>query len=169
MSIFPRLTRITSCYAASAAWSGVMPLIPVRALSTTTRFSSKSSSFCNFNQTIHQKRSQKVRNRKIFMGAWLKPPPPSRPVMCALIAYWNPPSQNSRSATAYTGYSTIVALMLPSFESSLFMAWAIHFWMLNCTICLLVKTSLCLEAAERPHLKGCICWVGPGLVVICQA
>ena len=97
--IFPCLTMITSCFAASAARSGVTLLIPVRALSTTTRFSSRSSSFCNFNQIIHQKQSQKVRNPKFFIGG-MPQDPFSRRATCALITYWSTPSQNSRSTTA---------------------------------------------------------------------
>ena len=57
------LMRITRCFAAFEARSGVTPLI-LRASNTTTRFSNRSSSFCNFTPRIHQKRSQKVRNQK---------------------------------------------------------------------------------------------------------
>ena len=56
--------RITSCFAASVAQSGVKPLI-LRASNPTTRFSSRSSSFCNLTLRIHQKRSQKS---KILLG-----------------------------------------------------------------------------------------------------
>ena len=35
--------------------------------------------------------------------------------------------------------------------------------------CLLRKASLCLEAVERPSCQDCIRWVGPALVVVCQA
>ena len=62
-------------------------------------FRSKTFNFCNFTPRIHQKRSQKVRNPKNFLGC--KPPdPPSRRASCALIAYWNPPFKNPRSAIA---------------------------------------------------------------------
>ena len=88
--IFPRLTRITRCFIASASQSGVMPLI-LQASSTTTRFSSRLSNFWNFTPRIYQKRPQKVRN----------PRGGARPHthLMPLIAYWNPPFQNSRSAT----------------------------------------------------------------------
>ena len=71
----------------------------LRASNTTTRFSSRSSNFYNFTPRIHQKRSQKVRNPKFSWGD-MPPDPPSKHATRALIAYWNPPSQNSRSATA---------------------------------------------------------------------
>ena len=45
--IFLRLTRITSCYAASATRSGVTPLI-LPAPNTATRFSSRSFNFLQF-------------------------------------------------------------------------------------------------------------------------
>ena len=80
--------------------SGVTPLI-LWASNTTTRFSSRPSNFCNFTPRIHQKQFQKVRNPKFFLGGHA-PRPPSRHPTCALIAYWNPPFQNSRSATAIT-------------------------------------------------------------------
>ena len=106
--IFPRLTRITSCFAASVARSGVTPLI-LRASNTTTRFSSRSSNFCNFIPRIHQKRSQKVRNPNfvcvcvcvcVWGGGGACPQTPLAGALRALIAYWKPPFQNCRSATA---------------------------------------------------------------------
>ena len=51
-----------------AARSGLTPLI-LRASNTITRFSSRSSSFCNFTPRIHQKQSQKARNPKFSWGA----------------------------------------------------------------------------------------------------
>jgi len=72
--IFPLLTRITSCFVASATQNGVTPLI-LQASNTTTRFSSKTSNFCNFTQRLHQKQSQKVRNPKFFWGR-IPPDPP---------------------------------------------------------------------------------------------
>ena len=93
---FPLLTWITCWFAASAARNGVTPLILWA--SNTTRFSSKTSNFCNFTPTIHQKRSQMVRNPNFFWVG-MPPDPPSRLAMHALIAYWNSPFQNSRSAT----------------------------------------------------------------------
>ena len=60
--IFPCLMWITSCFAASVTQSGVTPLI-LRASNATTRFSIRSSNFCNFTPRIHQKGSQ-VRNPK---------------------------------------------------------------------------------------------------------
>jgi len=65
---------------------------------TITRFSSRSSNFCNFTPRIHQKRSQKVKNYKIFLGG-MPPDPSIKRATRALIAYWNPPFKNSRSAT----------------------------------------------------------------------
>ena len=60
--IFPRPTRITSC---SAARNGVTPLI-LLASNTMTRFSNRSSSFCNFTLRIHCK------NRLVVLTAeWL--------------------------------------------------------------------------------------------------
>ena len=107
--IFPHRTRIIGCFAASMTRSGVTPLI-LRASNTTTRFSSRSSNFCNFTPRTHQKRSQ-VRNPKVrnvlrrseiknFPGGACPQAPPSRRPTHTLIAYWNPPFQNSRSATA---------------------------------------------------------------------
>ena len=118
--------RFYSCIASSAARDGDMlsvrernfpapyadnhatalkPLLPeteshliLRASNLKTRFSSWSSNFYNFTPRIHQKRSQKVRNPKFSWGACPQTPPIRRP-MRALIAYWNPPFQNSRSAT----------------------------------------------------------------------
>ena len=84
LSVFPRLTRITGCFAASAARSRATPLIS-RASNTTTRFSGKSSSFCNFTPGIHQKRSQKVRNPKFSWGSM--PPDPPACILCALKSH----------------------------------------------------------------------------------
>jgi len=69
----------------------------LQALNTTTKFSSRSSNFYNFTSRIHKKRSQKVRNPKFSWGGGC-PQTPSRHATCALIAYWNPPFQNSKSA-----------------------------------------------------------------------
>ena len=70
----------------------------LRAPNTTTRFSSRSSNFCNFTPRLLQKQSQKVKHSKISWEG-MPPDPPSRHATHALIAYWNPPFQNSRSAT----------------------------------------------------------------------
>ena len=61
------LTRITSCFAASAGLNGVTSLI-LRGSNTKIGFSCRSSNFCNFTPRIHQKRSQKVRNPKFSWG-----------------------------------------------------------------------------------------------------
>ena len=53
----------------------------LRASNTTTRFSSKSSCFCNFTPRMHQKRSQKVRNPNFPGGAC-----PQIPLACILCA-----------------------------------------------------------------------------------
>ena len=75
--------RITSYFPASAARSGVTPLI-LRASNTTMRFSSRSSNFRNFTPRIHQKRSQKVRNPKFSWGGM-----PQTPLAGTLYAlYW---------------------------------------------------------------------------------
>ena len=91
--IFPRL-RPTRCFAASAAQSGVTPLIQ-RASNTTTRFSSRSSNFHPKNTPETISEGQKS---KISWGA-MPPDPPSVHPTHTLIAYWNRPFQNSRSAT----------------------------------------------------------------------
>ena len=54
--------------------------------------------FCNFTPRVHQKQSQKIKNHKIFLGD-MPQDPPSRRATRALIAYWNPPFEKSRSAT----------------------------------------------------------------------
>ena len=118
--IFPHLAWIlTRCFAASAARSGVTPLF-LRASNTTTRLSSRSSYFCNFTQRIHQKRSQKVRNPKFSWGACPQTPPSRRPTR-ALIAYWNPPFQNSiyRSATDHI-VSKNPNFIFPSYRSAIY-------------------------------------------------
>ena len=86
--IFPQLTKLTSFFAASVARSGVIPLI-LQASNTTTRFSSRSSNFCNFTPRIHQKGSQKVSTPNFSWGSMPLDPPSSCPT-CTLIAYWNP-------------------------------------------------------------------------------
>ena len=94
-----RSTRITSCFAASAARSRVMPLI-LRAPNTTTRFSSRSVvqlfaiSFQNCT-TNNLKRSE-IPN---LVGRGADPQILLTGAMCALIAYWKPHFLNSRSAT----------------------------------------------------------------------
>ena len=55
--------------------------------STTTRFSSMSSSFCNFTPRIHQKQSQRARHPKFSWGS-MPPDPPGRPTRAIL----EPPS-----------------------------------------------------------------------------
>ena len=55
--------------------------------------------FCNFTPRVHQKQSQKIKHHKNFPGGGMPPDPPSRRATRALIAYWNPPFENSRSAT----------------------------------------------------------------------
>ena len=67
--IFLRLTQITSCFAASAAQSGVTPLI-LWASNTTARFSSRLTNLCNFTPRIHQKLSQKVRIKSKICQGW---------------------------------------------------------------------------------------------------
>ena len=84
---------------------GVTPLI-LRAPNTKISFSSKSSNFSNFTPRIHQKWSQKVRNPKFSWGH--APRPYSRNATHAFIAYWNPPFQNSRSATVLNGLHCFV-------------------------------------------------------------
>ena len=74
--IFPLLTQITSCFAASATQNGVTLLIPW-ASNTTTMFSSKTSNFYNFTPRIHKKQSQ-VGNPKIFWKGVMPPHPPSK-------------------------------------------------------------------------------------------
>ena len=92
--IFLRLTQITSCYAASVTQSGVTPVI-MRAPNATTRFSSRSSNFLQF----HPKSiPETISEGQTFLGG-MPPDPHSRRATRALIAYWNPPFQNSRSAT----------------------------------------------------------------------
>ena len=59
------LMWITSCFEASAARSGVTPLI-LRASNTTTRFSSRS---CNYIPRILQKQSQEAKNPIFFLQA----------------------------------------------------------------------------------------------------
>ena len=110
--IFPHLTRITSRFTASVAQSGDTPLI-LRASNTTTRFSIRLSDFCNFTPRIHQKRSHQVRNPKFSWGACSYRPSSRRPT-CALITYWNPPFQNSRSATAHHPLHSFLHTPLPS-------------------------------------------------------
>ena len=60
-------------------------------------FSSRSPNFCNFTPRLHQKRSQKVRNQKFPGGGG-----GGGGGTCTLIAYWNPPFQNSRLISAVT-------------------------------------------------------------------
>ena len=50
------------------AWKKEVTHLILRA-SNITRFSSRSSNFCNFTSRIHQNRSQKVRNPKFSWGA----------------------------------------------------------------------------------------------------
>ena len=97
--ISPHLTKITSCFAASAGWSGVTPLI-LWASNTTTRFSSGSSNFCNFTPRLHKKQSQKVRNTKFSWeegGGGAFPETPLAGALCT-YAYWKTLFQNSRSS-----------------------------------------------------------------------
>ena len=65
--IFPRLTWITSCYAASVIRSGVTPLI-LRAPNATTRFSTRSSNFLQF----HPKSTPETisEDHKIIKFSW---------------------------------------------------------------------------------------------------
>ena len=83
--------------AASAARNGVTPLIP-RASNTTTRFRSKTSNFCNLNTISEGQKSKKYSGGG--GGGGMPPDPPSWCATRALIAYWIPLFQNSRSATA---------------------------------------------------------------------
>ena len=83
---------VTCCFAASAAQNRVMPLI-LWASNTTTRFRSKTSNFCNFTPEYTRN------DLRSFSGGGMPPDPPSKRVTHTLIAYWNPPFQNSRSAT----------------------------------------------------------------------
>ena len=96
--ISQRLTQITSCFAASGAWSGVTPLL-LQASSTRTKFSSRcKSNLCNLTQRLHQTQSQKARNqKKNFFWEWgVGIPLPQTPLhagmLCtyALTTYWNP-------------------------------------------------------------------------------
>ena len=95
--IFPLLTRTTRSLCGpkqSHAFNA----------SNTTRFSSRLSNFCNFTPRIHQKQSQKVRNLNLSwgrVGGGHASDPSSWHATHALIAYWNPPFQNSRSATVH--------------------------------------------------------------------
>ena len=73
---------------------GVTPLI-LRASKTTTRFSSRSSNFLQFQP---KNTPEKVKNPKFSWGGGGGPCLQTLPT-CTLIAYWKPPFQNSRSAT----------------------------------------------------------------------
>ena len=142
--IFPHLTWITSCYVASATRSRVTPLI-LPAPNTTTRFSSRSFNFCNFTPRIHQKWSQKVKKHTNFPeggGESMPPDPSNRCAMHALIAYWNPPFQNSRSATGNTSfcYDTITVLLLSNFIYLYHLIFVAFSW--SCFLRLLLQNNI---------------------------
>ena len=99
---FLRLTRITNCYAVFAGQNGVTPSI-LQASNTKISFSSRSSNFLQFHPKNTPETISEGLKSQIFLGeggGWAMPPdPPSRRTTRALITYWNPPFQNSRSAT----------------------------------------------------------------------
>ena len=98
------------CFAASAALREVTPLILRASNTTTIRLAVDRPTFCNFTPRLHQKRSQEV---KFSWGGGMPPDLPSRRATRALIAYWNPPFQNSRSATADSESDPVAILLSP--------------------------------------------------------
>ena len=87
------------CTYVSQSWPVVNKIL--QASNTTTRFSGRSSNFCNFTPRLHQIRSEKVRNLHWGGVVWgHTPDSPDMHATCTLIAYSNSRFQNSRSTPA---------------------------------------------------------------------
>ena len=98
--IFLHLVRITSL--CGLKWSHAFNFVGFKQLGLAVGH----PTFANLPPKIHQKLSQKVRDQKIFgRGACPQTPPLAGALHALLIAYWNPPFQNSRSATGSATFS----------------------------------------------------------------
>ena len=129
----------------------------LRASNTTTRFSSRLSNFYNFTPRLHQKRSQKVRNPKFSWGG-MPPGPPSRRAMCSLIAYWNPPFQNLRSAAVCTihPYSAVMGMWLITLSEMLGDLCSIQYYTHCYKNIVIVLHLLCITSSDWNLLMGTV-------------